>query len=324
MKNKTLLLILVSLLVISLAYLGYELTGHAVEEEHVVRVGYKANANYIPLFVALENDYFGEEGVKVETFRFDSTNTLMNAFAAGELDATPTGNVIVSYSLENTQPGLFKMYTPVFYNDERHPENFIVRKGSGIKKYSDLEGKNIGVNKGVFSRTMLKKFLEKQGVKDFTIVELSSNLQLQALESGQIDALLSLEPYPTIGVEKGIAEYLEGGSVYTKTVGFSPSFSGGVVSTKFLEEHPEEAEKFISAMEKSIDFISEDLDESKRILPKYIAIEEDIAEKITLPEYYFVEDLDSEKTMLIQKTADFLYNEGLIRERVEIKDLLLK
>ncbi len=325
MENKNLLLVLVLLAVLSLAYLGYQLTGYAVkDDEYAVRVGYKANANYVPLFVALENGFFEEESVHVETFRFDSTNSLMNAFAANDLDATPTGNVIVSYSLENTQPGLFKMYSFAFYNDERHPENFIVRKGSGIKKYGDLNGKNIGSNRGIFSRTMLKKFLEKKGVKDFNVIELSSEFQLQALESGQIDALLSLEPYPTIGVEKGLAEYLEGGSVYVKTVGFTPAFSGGVISTKLLKEHPDEAEKFIRAMEKSIDFISENLDESKSILPKYVAIEEDIAKKITFPQYYFVEDLDDEQVILIQKTADFIYDEGIIKRPVEIKTLLLE
>jgi NitT/TauT family transport system substrate-binding protein len=322
--NSRIFIGIIILVTIFAAFSINQFTGQIVgDADYVVQIGYKANANYVPLFVALENGYFDEEGVRVETIRFDSTNTLMDAFAAGRLDATPTGNVIVSYALENNQLGLFKMYSFAFYTDERHPENLIVGKDSGIEKYSDLEGKNIGSNKGIFARTMVKKFLEKQGVKDFNVIELGSNLQLQALESGQIDALISLEPFPTIGVEKGIAEYLEGGSVYVKTVGFTPSFSGGVISTKLLNEHPEETKKFLRAMEKSIDFISSNFDESKSILPKYVPIEQDIAEKITFPEYMFVGDLDNEKIALIQKTADFLHEEGIIKA-VNTQNLLLE
>jgi ABC-type nitrate/sulfonate/bicarbonate transport system substrate-binding protein len=324
MKKKTSIGIIV-LVVIFLAISMTQYTGFSVNENNkVIRIGYKANANYVPLFVALENRYFEEQGLKVETFRFDSTNTLMNAFAAGELDATPEGNVIVSYSLENNHPGLFKIYAGAFYTNDKHPENMIVRKDSGINKYSDLNGKKIGTNKGVFARIMLTKFLEKKNVNDFEMIELSKNLQLPALERGQIDALLSLEPYPTIGVEKGIGEYLEGGSVYAKTTGFSPFFSGAVISTKFMDENPEETEKFLTAMEKSFEFISDDLPTAKRILPNHIAIEPEIAEKITLPEYYFSNNLNNEKRILIQATADFLLDEEILKKRVDTGKLILK
>jgi len=325
MKNKkysiVIGLIVVLILIISIGHY----TGNTVKDsEEVIKIGYKANTNYIPLFIALENGYFEEEGVKVEIFRFDSTNTLMDSFAAGKLDATPTGNVIVSYSLENNHPNLFKIYSFAFYTHERHPENFIVKKGSGIKKYSDLKGKNIGANKGVFARTMTKKFLEERGIKDFEIIELSSSLHLQALEIGQIDALLSLEPNPTIGVERGIAEYLEDGSIFVKTTGFSPAFSGGVISTRFLKEHPIESKKFLRAMEKSFHFLSNNLEESKSFLPKYVPIEQEIAEKITIPEFYFIKELDDEKKLLIQKTADFLSEEKIIKNNIDTKNILLE
>ncbi len=324
--DKKIVIAAVFILVIGLAafYLGNQPTGLAsLVEDYTVKIGYKPNANYIALFVALENGYFEEEGLKVETIRFDSTNTLMNAFAAGSLDATPTGNVIVSYSLEENSPGLFKLYSFAFYTDERHPENMVVRKGSEINRYQDLEGKRIGANKGIFARTMTRRFLEKQDIKNFEIIELGSNLQLQALETGQIDALISLEPYPTIGVENGIAEYLEGGSVYVKTVGFSPSFSGGAISTKFMREHPSEAKKFLRAMEKSIGFISNNFEESKQILPKHIPIESNIARRISLPSFQFFENLNYKQKESIQKTADFLFEEGIVEKKIDTGSLLL-
>ena len=326
MDKKITLGIILLLAVSMLAfYLVSQPTGLAsLPEDYTVKIGYKPSANYVGLFIALENGYFEEEGLKVETVRFDSTNTLMDAFALGQLDATPTGNVIVSYSLENSSPGLFKIYAPAFYTAERHPENLVVRKGSGINTYQDLEGKIIGANKGVFSRTMARKFLEKQGLVDFEIIELGSDLQVPALEAGQIDGLISLEPYPTLAVENGIGEYLEGGSVYSKTVGYSPAFSGGIISTKFLTEHPVEARKFLRAMEKAIDFMSTNYEESKGFLPKYIPIDEEIAQKVTFPEFVYYADLSDEQKQLIQKTADFLFEEQIMEEKVETGGLLLR
>jgi ABC-type nitrate/sulfonate/bicarbonate transport system substrate-binding protein len=59
-----------------------------------------------------------------------------------------------------------------------------------------------------------------------------------------------------MAVEKGIGEYVEGGSVYRKIVGFDSALSGGIISTNFLKNHPDQAKKFLNAMKRSIDFRS--------------------------------------------------------------------
>ena len=323
MKGKILIgiIILVSALA-AIAMNGF--SGHIVgDADYAVRVGYKANANYLPLFVAQEKGYFSEEGVAVEAIRFDSTNAIVDAFAAGRLDATPTGNVVVSYALENAQHGLFRMYSFSFYTDERHPENLVVKKGSAIRRYADLEGKTIGANKGIFARSMLRLFLEMRGVKNFRIVELDDSVQLHALESGQIDALISLEPVPTIGVDLGIAEYLGNGSVYARTTGFTPSLSGGIVSARLLEQHPEEAKRFLRAMEKAMDFIEGDLAGSKAILPGYVPMNRNVSAKISMEEFRFVGDLESGQLASVQRTADFLHENGIIGQ-VNVSGLILE
>lgn len=321
-KTVSISLILLAIVIVAIIVV-FQPIGMITGEGYVIKIGYKPNSNYIPLFVALENGYFEEEGVEVETIRFDSTNAIMDAFIAGNLDATPIGNVVVSYSAEIAQPGLFKMYNFDFYTDERHSENIVARKGSGVRIYQDLEGKVIGVNKGIFARTMVKKFLEQQGIKDFKIIELGDKVQIEALETDQIDVLVSLEPNPTTAVEMGIAEYVESGSIYKKAVGFSPAFSAGIISTKLLNEHLAEAKKFLSAMEKSTNFINENFERAKRILPRYVPIEANIAEKTNFAEMYFIGDLTEEQKELIQKTADFFTSEGIIKERVDTASLLL-
>jgi len=323
---KRIVWVLVAILAIALLVLGLQLViTPAPQEEYVVKIGYKPNGNYLPLFVALENGYFEEERLKVETVRFDSTNTLMDAFAAGQLDATPTGNAVVSYSLEGSKSGLFKIYGVNFYTDERHPEKLIVRKGSGIQTYQDFEGKTIGTNKGVFARTMITKFLEKKGVKNFQVIELDDKLQVQALKLGQVDALASLEPNPTIAVEKGIGEEFPGlHSPYKEVIGFNAALSISVISSRFLEEHPKEAKKFLLAMKKSFEFIEKDLEKSKAILPRYVPIEASTAQKIEMEKYDFFDTLTGEQQQAVQKTADFLFEQEIIKKKVDAISLLLR
>lgn len=287
-----------------------------------VNVGFKKNANYLPLFVALENGYFKEAGVNVKTAEFDSTNSIIDALASGRLDATPTGNAITQYALENAQPGLFKQYSFEFFTSEHHSENFVVRKGSGINALKDLENKTIGVNKGVFARTMVRKFLEQNGIRNAKIIELTDSLQISALETGQIDALISLEPIPALAVEKGAATYFWGEGIYARTFGFDSALSIGIVSTKFIKEHPSEAKKFLRAMQMAIEFISSHEAGSRKILAKTLALDENVANEIPLLKPVLFNSLTDPQKEEIQKTADFLANEKII-EAVNTQELIL-
>lgn len=314
--------VLVALAVFSLLALNF--TGFSVlAEEPSVVVGYKANVNYLPLFVALDKGFFSDEGLAVRTVRFDSTNTMVEAFAAGKIDATPTNNLVVAYSLENQHPGLFRLYAIEFFTDNRHPENVVVPINSSVSSWADLAGKTIGINKGLAGRTLIRNFLTQEHVPGVKIVELGDSVQLSALASGQIDALVSLDPNPTTAVHNGIGRFLVSGSVYKNIIGFSPAFSGSMISTRFLADRPDHAKRFLNAMKRAISFVEENPTEAKTILPKYISIDSDLAAKMSFGEQFFFSDLTADQVLEIQRTADFFYGQKIIEQQVETAPLLL-
>ena len=104
-----------------------------------VKIGYENSMPYLPLFVALEKDYFREFSLKPELVKFDSSNLMFEALINGQIDATGGGgNTVVIFSLEGKQRGNIKVYSVSFYTEERFMEYLLVKKDSSIDTYSYL------------------------------------------------------------------------------------------------------------------------------------------------------------------------------------------
>mgnify|MGYP002640526337 CR=1 FL=1 len=79
-------------------------------EPEIVRVGYREHGLYWPLFLGLEKGFFAEENIIVEKVSFTSTNQLMEALIAGQIDAALGGvNNTLLATLETKSPGEFKI-----------------------------------------------------------------------------------------------------------------------------------------------------------------------------------------------------------------------
>ena len=290
-----------------------------------VKIGYENSMPYLPLFVALEKDYFREFGLKPELVKFDSSNLMFEALINGQIDATGGGgNTVVIFSLEGKQRGNIKVYSVSFYTEERFMEYLLVKKDSAIDSYADLKGKKIATRPGKLGKTLnalvLNKYLKPE---EYEIVEMELSLQLQALEAGGVDALIAYDPVATIGLEKGIAKKIDEG-IWAKHI-FEPLFiSAGTMSAKFLEEEPETAKKFVAAMEKAIDFIDEDFQTAKIYIGRRIGIDEEIAKKANASEFVKLSVLSAPDRQKMQEFADLLYSKKVIDYGVNVADLLIK
>ena len=180
----------------------------------VVKIGYTPLLYAQPTFVAIEKGFFKEVGIKPEVTRFENSTQIVNSVISGSLDfcaITPVLSVLASESKVNQTDSLFKMY---YYNldSSKHPISFIlVKKGSKIKELKDLKGKTIGVFPGnilsrVSTKLLLKDLMDID--RDIKFQDVGPQVQGQAIESGQIDAMFCLEPFATITMEKGNADIL--------------------------------------------------------------------------------------------------------------------
>src|SRR6266567_5674 len=204
-----------------------------------VRIGYLNNTGSLPLFVAEEKGFFNEEGIQEEATPIATSNQLVDALVAGNLQAFPESSAYPVLAVELQSPGRLKIFAASAITRQRPFDVLLVKENSPITKLSDLAGKRIGVFPGSTATSLLRKYLKDSHVEvaGVTFVPIPPQTQLGALREGSIDALHSYEPTTAIALARGGVRKLFG-SVYAELL--EPNLQGvGVVSARFLREQPE-------------------------------------------------------------------------------------
>lgn len=291
----------------------------------VVKIGYTPLIYAQPTFVAIEKGFFEEVGIKPEVTRYENSTQIVNSVISGGLDfcaITPVLSVFAAESKVTQSDSLFKI---MYYNldSTQHPISFmLVKKGSEIKTLKDLKGKTIGVFPGnilsrVATKLLLKDFMDVE--RDIKFQDVGPQVQGQAIESGQIDAMFCLEPYATITMEKGMAEILH---VAPQLSLCEPLAGGcGMISTSFAKQNPEVAKKFEAAIQKATDFIRSNPEYAKEVLVKYTPLTESLALKVNQPEYKTSREMDGS---LLQSEYDVLVREGILEKTMDTRNLIYK
>ena len=313
---------IVSVLMVSLLLVFLMGCSNQTIQDNKIKIGYTPLVYGQPSFVANDLGFFEEQGITAEMIKFESATQVVNALLAGDLDfvaISPCLSVLAAE--EKSEDNLFKVH---YYNTDslEHPISFLlVKKGSEIKELKDLKGKTIGTFPGnILSRTSAKLLLKDlmDVNKDITFVDIGPQIQAQAIESGMVDAMFSLEPFITISLEQGVAEILH----VAPQLSIMDNIPGGCgfASTKFVDERPEIASKMRIALDKSIDYIRENEGESKKVLIKYTPLNDDLAVKVRQPEYVKSTEIDGKG---LQEQYDVMMREGIFNNGLNAQELVL-
>jgi NitT/TauT family transport system substrate-binding protein len=154
-----------------------------------LKIGYSDWPGWVAWEVAIENEWFNEEGVDVQFEWFDYVAS-MDAFAAGQLDAVTMTN---GDALVTGATGARNVM--IIINDYSNGNDMIIAR-RGIDSVADLKGKTIGVEIGFVSHLLLLNALEKNGMSesDVELVNVPTNETPQVLASGNVDAIVAWQP----------------------------------------------------------------------------------------------------------------------------------
>lgn len=319
--KKKLILISIGLIVIASFFLWlFKENGASTNEQLKIRVGYKNNSGYQNYFVAQKNRFFEKNGIEVEGFTFQSTNQMMQALVLGQIDATAAGSIEVIGSTEINSPDAINIYLTLVFEEDNAFFSVLVPHDSDLKDLSELNGKKVGTSPGSTSETMLKSCLKHFfNPEDVEIIQLEPRLQLQALSAGQVDALYTVDPIITLGKVKGISKVLVKGP--ENKYMFNPMATGaGVISSEFSKNKPEATKRFIKAMNDAIDFMRKNEDATRAIIATETKLDVSVADQMDLIKYWKLEETQYE---LVQKYLDFLYECGILKRKINAKDLYL-
>jgi len=286
-----------------------------------VSFGYQPFGSNLPFFIAMEKGFFEEEGLIVKPVKIVSANDAANAIINGHIAGNATVPLNVLLNIEENQPGLMKIFMIKATSSQTWSDYLLVRKGSAIKSISQLKGKKVGCYPGSAQQTIIKIILSHFIAKDdFVIVEMPPSTQLQGLDSGQIDALLTYDDLALMALENKIAETLMENPICKYVVNPLYGFPY-VISSDFINEHPKEARKIIRAFYKAADFIRNNEIEARKIMAKWVGTKIEIANKVNLWDQIKSEDIKKES---LQQLADIFYKYGVTKKKINTSSLYIE
>lgn len=313
MKNKALV---TSLLWASLLTLGLSF-GAWAQVPKSMRVGYMPIASDLPIFAAIENGYFREEGIAVK----------LEAIGSGPAMIPP----LVGGSLETAAPAYFPIFAAraagmelliiLGKNRETTPQPYVsilVLEGSGIDSPKDLEGKAFGIT-GLKSVDWLtiSEWMVMNGAdpKKVQWVELPFPGLGGALRAKTVQAIVSADPFTTVQLAQGGVKII--GYPFAAVAPNLP-VAGFIVMEPWYKKNKELADSFSRAVAKGIDYINARPEKRSEILTKYTRIDPELAAKL---KFYpgFDRFIDAQA---LQKTIDLAVKYGLVSKRLEVKDMV--
>jgi NitT/TauT family transport system substrate-binding protein len=230
-----------------------------------LRLGIFPNLTHAPGYVALGRGIFEEvmPHTDVEITVFNSGTDAGEALLAGSIDATyigpgPATNLYVESG------GKVALVSGAVSGGA----SLVVRKGVGIDTPQDLAGRKVAVpGIGNTQDIALRTWLEANGMKsqdeggDVAIVEVDNPELPQLFRAGQLDAAWEPEPYPSLLIEGGLAElFLDEAELWPEGRFVTTHL---LVSTIYMEAHPQVVGQLVEANVEAIRFIQENPDEAK-------------------------------------------------------------
>ncbi|MFG3555859.1 ABC transporter substrate-binding protein [Micromonospora sp. NPDC047557] len=207
--------------------------------------------------------------------KFDSGASINTAFAAGSVDIAAIGSSPVARGLSAP---LNLPYKVAFVLDVAGDnEALVARNGANVATVTDLRGKKIGTPFASTAHFSLLAALEQAGVKEseVTLVDLEPQDILAAWTRGDLDAAYSWLP--------SLDELKKSGKVLISsrelaTAG-KPTLDLGVVSTAFVDAHPEAVDAWRKAEAKALDLIASDPTAAATAVGRELNLDTDAAQR---------------------------------------------
>lgn len=289
------------------------------QEPSTLRIGYLGIVDGVPAFAAIEKGYFAEEGLNVTSTLFQTSNQLAEAVVNGDIDYAAVVSSSVVFSIDQRVPGTLQVISDVTHPSDRPFSSILIRTDSSLT-LETLKDKKIALFPGSTSLALSKIAFRNLLGEDFKAeyIQMPPNLWLDSLSQGQVDAVVSYEPFATLGIETGVAKVLYSG-LYEKHVMDNAPTAFTLVSSDFAKKNPEIIKKIQNAVSKGIVFVKTNENESRIISTKYIPVTETIALKMNLQDSHVENDINISD---IQKYADILFEAGELEKQVDVSGMI--
>jgi NitT/TauT family transport system substrate-binding protein len=245
-----------------------------------ITLGFSASTAFGNGFVAANEGLFKKHGLELEMKLVPNSSTTPAALIADSLQiATPTAPV----TLQAIEQGLDLMVLAGggIYTKGLTDVAVMVRADSPIKTPQDFAGKRVataGLN--AFLHVLFRKWLMTNGVdyKRVTFTETPFAQQLDVLRSGQVDAILAVQPFLSRGLETNIGRVV---SYFIADIEGETLAGWYVATRKWVEANSKQAAAFRAAIEEATGMIDKDREFVRKANLAYIPFPADVQAKFS-------------------------------------------
>jgi NitT/TauT family transport system substrate-binding protein len=286
-------------------------------EPTTLRVGVIPIADVAPLYLGIDKGFFEDEQLTIEPQLAEGGAAITPAVVSGDFQIGFSNTISLLIAASKGVPvEIISQGVLGGKNEQEAWADLLVLKDGPIKQPSDLEGKTIAVNTlSNICEVTIKASLEPEGVDvdQLKFTEVPFPDMNAALEQKRVDGACVVEPFVSqgkAGAARGIAPF------YVKT---APDLTVATYFTtkQYAEENADVVDRFVRAINKSLEYAQSHPDEVRDILLEYTEIPPEAAEAIQLP--IWRTDLN-EPT--IERLSELSAKYGLIEEEPDLNELI--
>jgi NitT/TauT family transport system substrate-binding protein len=243
--------------------------------------------SYGPFFIAQEEGYFAEQGLSVEFVKFNSGAEMFPAVEQGTIDVAATGPSIGMFNAVAKNSAM-KIVGDKGYLDPNGCTYMAVLAApdwiaaNPTLTADSIKNKNISIDSTNFEAFMFEKLLQPTGLtlKDMTAKTVDSPSLLDAAKNHSVDFISIGDPWIVrLTDAKNVA-------VWQPYQAIVPNMQFGIVvyGKNFLQDHPEQGIKFMTAYLKAVrQYNLGKTDRNVEIMAKYTKLDAALLKRACWP-----------------------------------------
>ncbi|MFW3168780.1 ABC transporter substrate-binding protein [Geodermatophilus sp. CPCC 206100] len=271
-----------------------------------------------PLFLAIQEGYFEEEGLEVQTQAVAGGSAALPAMVAGDLQFSSSNWTTV---LQAAGQGLPVQMVWEMTGPKEGVNGIMVKGDSPAQTPADLRGQRVAVNTlAGLVELQVRECMAANGLQDgdYELVEIPFPDMPAAVQQGNVAAAFIGEPFVTIAEDQG-ARSIAGPADCSERLAEMPVI-GFMTTAQYSEENPEVVAAFARALERGAELAASDPQQVLDILPTYTQLTPELAARMELPAW--LEDR-APSTERAEVTMEAMLDFGFIDEPIEDLDALV-
>lgn len=286
------------------------------DEPVTISVGVIPIADVAPMYVGMAEGFFEEEGLIIEAEYADGGAAIVPAVVGGDYEFGFSNIVSLINATEEGLPvTIVTSAGDEATTEEEAFAGLIVAEDSPVQELSDLAGGTIAVNSLLnINQLAIQASFEARGLpfEDLNFTEIPIPDMPAAVETGQVDAAMTSEPFVTIADD---TTRVIAASYFDVAPGLS--VAQFFTTEQYRDQNPEVVAAFQRAMNRSLDFAQQNPDRAREEALEYTSIDPAVVEAMNLPGWSSTLNVES-----IEHVAQLMADYGFTDDVPELDRLL--